>query len=144
AIVGSTAGNLFLFSVARRGGQLLLRKRIASKRAMQFRTWFDRYGLLTVFISALVPLPIMPMKIFVLCAGALGSPILRFALVFIAARVPRYLALAYLGRAMGDNALAWLRDHVLHLTAFGAALFLILWLMIRFADKRWNTTTAPE
>ena len=97
AVLGSVIGNLFLFSIARRGGEIYLRKRSSHPRSQRFRHWFEKYGLLTVFTSALVPLPIMPMKIFVLCAGGLGSPTLRFLAVFIAGRIPRYFALAYLG-----------------------------------------------
>src|SRR4051812_41440702 len=62
-VAGSFAGNLFLFFLARRGGELLLDQRTSSAGAKRFRRWFGHYGLLTVFISALIPLPIMPMKI---------------------------------------------------------------------------------
>ncbi|MBC7925600.1 MAG: VTT domain-containing protein [Bryobacteraceae bacterium] len=136
AVTGSTAGNLFLFSVARKGGQIFLEKRTTSRRGLQFRRWFDHYGLLTIFISALVPLPIMPMKIFVLCSGALGASAWQFVLVFVCARIPRYLALAYLGRSMGANALEYLKSHVWHLTGFALLLFAVLWAMIKIADKR--------
>jgi uncharacterized membrane protein YdjX (TVP38/TMEM64 family) len=135
-VLGSVLGNFFLFSIARKGGQMFLEKRLASKRSQTFKAWFDRYGLLTVFISALVPLPVMPMKIFVFCSGALGISPIRFVLAFLGARIPRYLGLAYLGRNMGDNAMGYLRSHVWHLTAFAAVLFLLLWLVIRVADMR--------
>src|SRR5688500_19839856 len=48
--------------ISRRGGEWYLRKRGSNPRSQRFRRWFDKYGLLTVFISALVPLPVMPMK----------------------------------------------------------------------------------
>ena len=69
AVLGSVIGNYLLFTLARRGGEFYLQKRHSSPRSQHFRKWFDRYGLLTVFVSALVPLPIMPMKIFVVCSG---------------------------------------------------------------------------
>ena len=84
AVLGSVTGNLFLFWIARRGGHAFLEKRTASKHSGRFRNWFHHYGLLTVFISALVPLPVMPMKIFVICAGALDTRPLRFVLVLFA------------------------------------------------------------
>src|SRR5687768_16445198 len=68
AVLGSVAGNMLLFALARRGGQMFLEKRTKTKRSRWFRSFFDRYGLLTVFVSALVPLPVMPMKIFVFCS----------------------------------------------------------------------------
>lgn len=144
-VVGSVLGNFFLFSLARKGGQMFLEKRLASKSSQKFKGWFDRYGLLTVFISALVPLPVMPMKIFVFCSGALGISPLRFVLTFLGARVPRYLGLAYLGRNMGDNAMGYLRSHVWHLTAFAVGLFVLLWILIRIADmQRAKETNNPS
>jgi membrane protein DedA with SNARE-associated domain len=141
AVVGSVIGNFFLFALARRGGQAFLEKRLSSKTSRRFRRWFGRYGLLTVFVSALVPLPVMPMKIFVLSSGALGSPPVRFLLTFLGARIPRYLGLAILGRAMGSNAMDYLKHHVWHLVGFAAALFAVLALIVRYADRN---ATGPE
>ena len=135
AVAGSVIGNLILFSIARKGGQLYLDKRTASGGGARFRNWFHHYGLLTVFISALVPLPVMPMKIFVLCAGALGGGVTAFVAVFLLARVLRYSALAYLGSQMGDQAMLYLKQHVWNLVAFAAGLFIVLYLLIKVADR---------
>lgn len=142
AVIGSTLGNLLLFALARRGGQVYLDKRTQSASAQKFRNWFHHYGLVTVFVAALVPLPVMPMKIFVLCAGALGSPVVSFVSVFVAARLIRYSGLAYVGYRMGANALPFLRSHVWSLTAFACALFLVLYLVIKVIDKRREAATA--
>jgi membrane protein YqaA with SNARE-associated domain len=142
AVAGSVMGNLILFSIARKGGQVYLDKRTASGRAARFRQWFHHYGLLTVFISALVPLPVMPMKAFVLCAGALGSSILAFVAVFLLARVIRYCALAYLGSQMGDQAMVYLRHNVWNLVAFAVGLFVVLYLMIKVVDRIRKPATA--
>ena len=136
AVLGSLVGNFVLFLIARRGGQAFLDKRSASKRSRRFRHWFDKYGLLTVYVSALVPLPVMPMKIFVLSAGALGSRPLRFLVVFLAARIPRYVGLALLGSAMGADAMLYVRSHVWHLLAFAVTLFVVLALVVRHANAR--------
>ena len=136
AVLGSVMGNLLLFGLARRGGELYLRKRASNRRSQRFRRWFDKYGLLTVYTSALVPLPIMPMKIFVLSAGALGSPTLRFVLVFIAGRIPRYFGLAYLGMQMGAGAMDYVKSHALHLTAVATGLFLFLMFLVKLSDAR--------
>lgn len=140
-VLGSTLGNLLLFAIARRGGKAYLDKRAQKPGAHRFRHWFERYGLSTVFVSALVPLPVMPMKIFVLCAGALGTPPHRFILAFLAARIPRYFGLALLGQAMGANTMGWLEQHVWYLVAFAAALLLMLAILVRFADR--NSKAEP-
>jgi membrane protein DedA with SNARE-associated domain len=136
AVLGSVIGNFILFLLARRGGEWYLRKRGSNPRSQRFRRWFDKYGLLTVFISALVPLPVMPMKIFVLSSGALGSTPLAFLAAFLSARIPRYFGLAYLGMRMGQSSMAYLKDHVWHLAAIAVGLFLFLALLVKIADVR--------
>jgi uncharacterized membrane protein YdjX (TVP38/TMEM64 family) len=122
---------------------MFLEKRTATKRSRRFRNWFDHYGLLTVFVAALVPLPVMPLKIFVFCAGALGVPPVKFLAVFIAARIPRYLGLALLGQAMGNDALTFLKLHVWHLAGFAAMLFVVLVMLVKFMDRRRASASLP-
>jgi membrane protein DedA with SNARE-associated domain len=141
AVLGSVMGNFMLFLIARRGGKAFIDKRSASKRAQRFRRWFDRYGLSTVFVAALVPLPVMPLKIFVLSSGALGSKPIRFLLAFTTARIPRYVGLAMLGRAMGAHAVDYLKHHVWHLVGFAVALLAVLMIVMRYADKLTATET---
>src|SRR5206468_4190684 len=57
AVVGSTLGNTILFWSARRGGRRFMRKAAPEGRAARFRKWFGRYGLMTVFVPALLPIP---------------------------------------------------------------------------------------
>lgn len=135
-VAGSTIGNFILFMIARKGGEAYLHRHTLSRGGALFRRWFQHYGLLAVFIAALVPLPVMPMKIFVLCSGALGVPPHAFIITFVGARIPRYFALAYLGASMGDNALLYLRQHVWQLVAFAAALLLVLFLIVKIHDYR--------
>ena len=142
AVAGSVIGNLILFAIARKGGQLYLDKRTASGSGARFRNWFHHYGLLTVFISALVPLPVMPMKAFVLCSGALGGSITAFVAVFLLARVLRYFSLAYLGSQMGDQAMLYLKNNVWNLVAFAAGLFIVLYLAVKVADRFRKPVTA--
>ena len=71
AIVGSVAGSLGLFYIARKGGEAYLLRHTTSGRGARLRAWFLEYGLLTVFVPAFVPVIPLPLKIFVLSAGAL-------------------------------------------------------------------------
>src|SRR5260370_5801331 len=103
AVTGSILGNLILFFIARKGGEIYVHRHTLSRGGKKFRQWFQHYGMLTVFIAALVPLPVMPMKIFVVCSGALGSPIRAFVLTFIAARTLRYDGLSHLGASTGAH-----------------------------------------
>jgi hypothetical protein len=68
----------------------------------------------------------------------------RFVLAFIAARIPRYLGLALLGQAMGDDAIGYLRANVWYLAAFAAVLLLVLMVLARFADRNHSSVTATK
>lgn len=135
ATIGSLIGSAIFFEVLRRGGEAMLHKYTSSGRGARFRAWTRHYGLVTVFVSALVPLPILPFKVFVACSAAMGVKRRRFLLVLALARIPRYLALAYLGQQLGQDSWAWLSHHTWQLLALAAALGLGLWAMIRRADR---------
>lgn len=55
AVVGALLGSAVLFRLARKGGEKYLDAKASGPRAMKFRGWFQRYGLVTVFIPALIP-----------------------------------------------------------------------------------------
>ena len=135
AVVGSLAGSMFFFEVLHRGGEKFLTKHTASGRGQRFRAWFMRYGMITVFIPAFLPIPILPFKVFAACAGAMGVTRKRFLLVLFAARLPRYAALAYLGSTLGEHSGTWLRDHGWYLLALGVVLAVALGLAVRRAGR---------
>ena len=136
AVIGSFAGNLFLFSVARKGGVAFLARYTVSARGKKLRGWFQRYGLIAVFIPTLVPIVPLPMKVFVLSAGALGVKMRAFLLTILLGRIPRFIAMAYLGMQLGENSMGWLQDHAWHLTAIAAGLFVFLFALVKLVDYR--------
>jgi membrane protein YqaA with SNARE-associated domain len=143
ATVGALIGSAVFFEITRKGGEAFLEKYTRKGRGARFRDWYQRYGLVTVFISALVPLPILPFKIFAACAGALGVTRQRFMLVLALARMPRYLALAYLGAQLGENSLGWLKSHTWQLLGFATVLGIALFVLIRWADRTRERVVLP-
>ena len=138
ALIGSLSGSMFLYYVSRRGGEAYLQRHSITAPGIKMRTWFQHYGLLTVFISAISPIP-MPMKLFVISAGALGVKPAPFAGTVFAARITRYAALAYLGAHLGhDCAGAYLKSHVWHIGGILVALFAACFGAIKFMDARRN------
>lgn len=135
AIVGSLIGCMVLYGLAKRGGDAYLARHTESERGKKVRAWFQHYGLLTVFISALSPV-FMPTKLFVICAGALGVRPLPFFLTVLAARVPRYIALAYLGSQMGDHAGEYIKSHAWHIFGVLVLVFLLLFGAVKVVDAR--------
>jgi membrane protein DedA with SNARE-associated domain len=135
AVAGSVVGSMVFYEILRRSGEKFLTKYTATGRGRRFRTWFLRYGLITVFIPAFLPIPILPFKIFAACAAAMGVPRMRFLLVLLLARVPRYLALAYLGAQLGEHSGPWLKSHAWHLLALAVLLAAALSLLARHLDR---------
>lgn len=142
ATVGSLAGNLFLYYLARKGGERFLDKHTSSGRSAKLRGWFQRYGLVTVFVPAILPVP-LPLKVFVLCAGGMGVKPGTFALVVTAARVPRYFGLAWLGSKLGNHSSAWLQAHSRQMMLFAVLLFVVLLVAVRLGTRR-SANQTPE
>jgi len=135
AVLGSVAGSLFLFHLARRGGEAYLNRYTLSGRGAKFRAWFREYGLLTVFVPAVVPVIPMPVKVFILSAGALGVSPLTFTLVLTSARVLRYCFLAWMGTQLGSDTIPYLRHHIWEFVLLAVTLFVVLYVGIRVLHR---------
>jgi membrane protein DedA with SNARE-associated domain len=136
AVIGSTAGNYVLFETARRGGRRYLDRSAGSERGRKFRAWFERYGLITVFIPALLPIP-MPLKLFVMSAGALGTATRSFLIVVIIARILRYFGDAWLGVNLGKDSAKFVTAHVPQFLVAAVVLFVVLYVAVQLSD-RWR------
>jgi membrane protein YqaA with SNARE-associated domain len=135
AIIGSLAGSAVLFGIARKGGEALLSKHTSGRHGARLRRWFESYGLVTVFIPALSPIP-MPMKVPVFCAGALEVRWSFFLAVVFAARTLRYLALAYLAIRFGSGTLPFLASHWEVILGIIVILSAATVVFIRLAQRR--------
>jgi membrane protein YqaA with SNARE-associated domain len=135
AIMGSLVGSLALFLVARKGGEEYHRRHTSSVKGAKLRDWFHEYGLLTVFVPAFIPVIPLPLKIFIISAGALEVSPLTFSVVLMAARIPRYLFLAWLGARLGQDTLPFLRSHIWELVIMALAVFIALYLIVRVLHK---------
>ena len=112
AVAGSLIGSAIFHGIVSKGGEKLLAKKTASPRGQRVKAWVERYGMASVFVCALVPLPFMPLKVMAVCACGLGVTRGRYLAVMAAARLPRYIGMAYLGAQLGGGANAWLRSHL--------------------------------
>lgn len=130
AVIGSLAGSAILFLLARKGGEMFLEKHTKSARGRRWRRWFQHYGLITVFIPALIPIP-MPLKIAVVCAGALGISLRSFLLVLAVARIPRYMAIAYLGKKLGEESFVYLKQHSWDFALIALGLLVFAFLLVK-------------
>jgi len=129
AIVGSMVGNVMLFWAARRGGRRFMSKAAPDGRSAKFREWFRRYGMVTIFVPALMPIP-MPLKLFVISAGVMGTSMKEFIAVVLLARTLRYCGEAWLGVTLGRDSPAFLKAHAWMFAVGAAAIFLTLYAII--------------
>jgi membrane protein YqaA with SNARE-associated domain len=135
---GSLLGCLLLYRVARRGGEAFLRRRVSGKRVERGLALYQRHGLLAVVVPALLPPPV-PLKLFVLLAGAAGVSTWRFAAAIIVGRGIRYFGQGYLAVLYGERAVAMVQAHGpevgigLAVTALAIGLGYYLWR--RRADR---------
>jgi len=136
ATLGSTAGCLLLYSLGRKGGDALVRKRFHSASVDKAMAAFRRYGIMAVLIPSILPPP-APFKIFVLLAGVAGIGAGRFATAIVIGRGARYLTEGLLAVWYGERALAFMHANgktvslvVVGLLAAGFAGYL-LWSKVR-------------
>lgn len=135
AIAGSLIGSAVLFALARKGGEVFLARYTTGGTGKRLHAWFERYGLATVFVPAVSPLP-MPMKVPVFCAGALGVGWPAFFGTIILARCVRYFALAYLAQRYGSETLHFLTHHWGAVLAFAISLAAAVIIVLRLVNKR--------
>ena len=135
AVLGSLGGNLMLFLLSRHGVRRFFKPPMPGKPG-RFREWFDRYGLVTVFIPALLPVPPLPLKAFVISAGVLRTPLAQFAAVILVARVIRYFGEAYLGIRLGLGAQDYVKHNAWALTGVAGGRARVMVLLRRMAERR--------
>jgi membrane protein YqaA with SNARE-associated domain len=135
AVVGSLGGNVTLFMLSRHGVRRFIKPPEPGQPG-RFREWFDRYGLVTVFIPSLLPIPPLPMKPFVVSAGVLRTPLSQFVAVILVSRTIRYFGEAYLGIHLGLGAQSYLKHNAWALTGVAVALAVGMVLLLRWAEAR--------
>ena len=106
-------------------------------RSARFREWFRRYGMVTVFIPALLPIP-MPLKVFVISAGVMGTALTEFLGVVVLARFLRYFGEAWLGIRLGAESTGFLKSHIGYFLGGAALLAAALYGFIRWRDEAYR------
>jgi membrane protein YqaA with SNARE-associated domain len=107
---GSLLGCFMLYGVARKGGEVFLRKRFSAERVDRGMALYQRFGLLAVVVPSLLPPP-TPFKIFVLMAGAAAVSPWRFGVAIVIGRGLRYFGQGYLAVRYGERAVEMVKAH---------------------------------
>jgi membrane protein YqaA with SNARE-associated domain len=122
--IGSVAGSYVLYTLARRGGEAFVRKRLSERYVNRAFGIFRRYGLLAITVPSLLPPPV-PFKIFVLAAGASGMKRVDFLIAITLGRSIRYFGEAILAAWFGAAALSRLEALIQENTAVSAVIVVL-------------------
>ncbi|MEI9976146.1 MAG: VTT domain-containing protein [Ignavibacteriota bacterium] len=136
AVLGSTFGNLALFWAARHGSRKFTKDSTPSPRAAKFQQWFDRYGMLTVFVPCVVPVIPFPLKVFVVSAGALRTRISSLFWWCWWRASSATSGEAWLGVNLGPQAEAFLKRNAWTLLGIALAMTMGSYLAIRWNERR--------
>jgi len=144
AAIGSVIGCNILYSIVRRGGQAVLRKRFPVASIKRVERAYERFGFFAIAIPAVLPPP-LPFKIFVATAGALEYPRWKFLLTVMIARSLRYYVEGILAVFYGRRVLLFLRDNGLVIVSIVATLALIaLGVYILIKRRRGPGAATPD
>jgi len=141
AAIGSVIGCNLLYTIVRRGGQAVLRKRFPLQSIKRVEHVYERFGFFAIAIPAILPPP-LPFKIFVATAGALEYPRWKFLLTVMVARSLRYYAEGILAVYYGRRVLLFMKDNGLVIISIVATLVLI-GLIVYFVIRQRRNARAP-
>ena len=109
ATIGSLAGCIWLYLLAKKGGEAFFHSK-AGAHATRIRDWVDSNAFLSVFVPALLPPP-LPFKAFILAEGVFQVPLRTFVIALLLGRALRYFAEGILAVRYGDAATTFLLTH---------------------------------
>ncbi|HEX7284214.1 MAG TPA: VTT domain-containing protein [Vicinamibacterales bacterium] len=139
--IGSIIGCFLLYGVARRGGEVFLRKRLKGPFVDRAIALYQRHGLLAVVVPSLLPPPV-PFKVFVLLAGAAAVSPVRFGLAVGIGRGIRYFGQGYLAVLYGEQAAEFMKAHGAEIGIGLAATAVLIALAVFFLRKRRHGSAA--
>ena len=110
AAAGSVIGCVLLYTIVRRGGQAVMRRRFKAEHIARVERAYARFGVLALAVPALLPPP-MPFKIFVATAGVLEYPRWKFMTTIMLARTLRYVVGGTLAVFYGERVIEFMRQN---------------------------------
>ena len=125
---------MLLYTIMRRGGQAVMRRRFRQRDIERVERAYARYGFLALAIPAILPPP-MPFKIFVATAGALEYPRKRFMATIMIARSLRYYVEGTLAIFFGQYVIEFMKENGLMILGV-VAFIVVVGLTIHLVRKR--------
>ncbi len=133
AAVGSLSGCVWLYLLAKKGGEAFYRRR-ARGGAERVRGWVRRNAFVSTFVPAILPPP-FPFKVFVLADGVFQVPMRTFIIALLVGRGLRYFVEGLLAARYGRVILRFAMSHETMLAAT-----VVLTLAILYVAGRWMSS----
>ena len=143
AATGSVLGCFLLYTIMRRGGQAVLRRRFSLESIQKVERAYARYGFLAIAVPAILPPP-LPFKVFVATAGTLEYPRWKFLLTVMLARSLRYYVEGILAVFYGRRVLLFFRDNGVVIISIVATIGLIVLLIYMLFTRNKNVRQPPH
>ncbi len=111
ATIGSLAGCIWLYLIAKKGGEEFFHRHAKKHRMTdRVRQWVDSNAFLSAFVPSLLPPP-LPFKLFVVAEGVFQVPFRTFVTALLIGRFLRYLIEGILAVRYGPRATQFLLAH---------------------------------
>ncbi|HWZ26726.1 MAG TPA: VTT domain-containing protein [Verrucomicrobiae bacterium] len=141
AAIGSVAGCIWIYALARKGGQAYYRNK-QQKPSGRIRNWVQKYPFASVLLPAVAPFPV-PFKPFVIAQGVFQVPFVPFVVGTFVGRGALFFVEGFLGARYGAAA----REFVVHqkfasvamVVALIAILVVIRWLPVQRRNEQSPT-----
>jgi membrane protein YqaA with SNARE-associated domain len=146
ASLGSAVGSVVIYAIGYKGGEALLRKRIAPAKFERIHQSFEKHPFWALLFPAMLPPP-TPFKLFVLAAAVTEMKLWRFLLAIFAGRFVRFLILSMLILKFGPGFLQTaegLFQHHLWWVLLAIAAGLLVWLFTWRNSKRRKLLTTSS
>jgi len=129
AALGSLAGCIWLYLLAKKGGEAWFHRR-AGRGSRRAKQWVQRRAFLSVFIPAILPPP-FPFKVFVLAEGVFQVRLRTFVIALLIGRGLRYIAEGFFGVKYGQQTLIFVMTHRLAFIIGTLAVLVVLYIASR-------------
>jgi membrane protein YqaA with SNARE-associated domain len=134
AAIGSLVGCIWIYCLARKGGQAYYRKSQGHPPG-RIRTLIQEHPMASVFLPAIAPFPV-PFKPFVIAQGVFQVPIATFVIGTLLGRGALFFAEGLLGARYGTAAKQFVLDQKWASIAIAAGLVLVFFLVRRLVAPR--------
>lgn len=140
ATVGSLAGCIWLYLIAKKGGEEFFHRHAKKHRLTdKVRQWVDSNAFLSAFVPSLLPPP-LPFKLFVVAEGVFQVPFRTFVTALLIGRFLRYLIEGILAVHYGPRATQFLLAHG---RAAGLVIVAVV-IAVYFAGRMMSGEKAPH